>query len=30
VADAVETGRKAASLAELAWDCTLRHQAATR
>ncbi len=30
VADAVETGRKAVPLAELAWDCTLRHQAATR
>lgn len=29
-ADAVETGRKAAPLAELAWDCALRHQAATR
>lgn len=28
--DAVETGRKAAPLAELAWDCALRHQAATR
>lgn len=26
VADAVETGRKAVPLAELAWDCTLRHQ----
>jgi hypothetical protein len=29
-AAAVETGRKAVPLAELAWDCTLRHQAATR
>jgi acyl-CoA dehydrogenase len=26
--DAVETGRKAAPLAELGWDCALRHQAA--
>lgn len=29
-ADAVETGRKAGPLAELGWDCALRHQAATR
>jgi acyl-CoA dehydrogenase len=27
-ADAVETGRKAAPLAELGWQCALRHQAA--
>lgn len=29
-ADAVETGRKAAPLAELGWQCALRHNAATR